>query len=986
MSEKQTQDESTSAAPESVGGSQDLLSGLEDLLEEEGVDLDEEDDVGEDDLDDLFDGEEEEDEEEESVSAPSSSRQRVDSRSARTNRRNQDRQAFQNLESQMRLDPMGIEIAEDKLVATISRFTEDNTYEETLQLLAENNIVSGIDHEGIRAALAKAARGQPIYGVVVAKGSPPRVVKSASIKYHLPEEMLAGRSAGAKTTDFERLKQILEGPHAEAIHSWQGVVKVVRKGDMIAELVPAELEPGENIFGEPVDVENLEDLELDFGDNTVPSEDDQSCIAEIYGFAGLIEGQPTVLPPVWTGEDHMEARFVYFTSPEPIPAPSIEDLEQLLELKWIEFGEMKTQLELIQKRLARGQSLSPTLPIAQGLSEISGENAQIQYAFDTFSLLSWSQIQSLWGLPTPEAIETTLTDLYTDSSTPRMTAFRPGEVVVEKIPSTEGVPGKDIQGEDIIPEEGQDVELEVGENMVITEDDLRALANCFGYACLQFDIQTTLFPPLWITPEKSAAYFINLPQTGLQKHPSLEEMQELLEQFKITHGFLAERWVEKLAELEAGALTDFAIPVAEGTPAQPGQDANFDWAIEITDRKPGKVLDDGSIDFRERNLTTVVKEGDLIGRLVPPKQGVPGEDIFGSELIPPQPINIEVITDSRISAEAEEDGSISFFADIGGGISSETQIKEKKNSSSKRISIGIYPISNIEKDVDYSTGNIDFNGDVVIGGSVQPQFSVRATGSVTIGGYVETGAYITAGKDIMVKSGVVGASTELVAGGDIMAKYIQEATIRARKDVKAGSYIFNASVRSGGLVTVTGKGEGKSRALVGGLIWGARGVVARSIGSPYNTNTRLVAGIDPEFVTRADQIRANIQACEEKQRKIMKGIGIESMDLEIIKQKIARSRDPKEKKKILVSLKRIAKVAELEQNLQKELAEIAENQRQLSFRTSVNVQNELFAGVELRIGEQTLVLQDDENKVSFRLVQEDDELEIQKAPFSGNLR
>ena len=242
-------------------------------------------------------------------------------------------------------------------------------------------------------------------------------------------------------------------------------------------------------------------------------------------------------------------------------------------------------------------------------------------------------------------------------------------------------------------------------------------------------------------------------------------LQELLEQLKVTRGFQAERWVERLTELEAGTLTDFAIPVAEGTPAQPGQDANFEWAIEITDRKPGKVLEDGSIDFRERNLTTVVKEGDLIGKLIPPKQGVPGEDIFGSELIPPQPVNIEVITDSRISAEAEEDGSISFFAEIGGGISSETQIKEKKNNSSKRISIGIYPISNIENDVDYSTGNIDFNGDVVIGGSVQPQFSVRATGSVTIGGYVETGAYITAGKDIMIKSGGVGASPELGRSG-----------------------------------------------------------------------------------------------------------------------------------------------------------------------------------------------------------------------------
>ena len=35
----------------------------------------------------------------------------------------------------------------------------------------------------------------------------------------------------------------------------------------------------------------------------------------------------------------------------------------------------------------------------------------------------------------------------------------------------------------------------------------------------------------------------------------------------------------------------------------------------------------------------------------------------------------------------------------------------------------------------------------------------------------------------MIKGGVVGANTELVAGADIMAKFVQEASIRAGGDV-----------------------------------------------------------------------------------------------------------------------------------------------------------------------------------------------------------
>ena len=987
MGKNSAQDDSSSPAQGGTGKASDLLVGLEDLLAEEGLDLEGEED--EDEFSALFDDDDDDDDDASAAPVPEApvpaSKQRLDTRGARANRRSQDRDVFKNLDSQMRLDPMGIEVSEDKLTATISRITSDNSYEEILDLLSTNDVVYGVNHESIRAALSKAARGQPVYGVMVARGEPPRIVKDIDVVHRLPREMLI-KSPDAKVSDFERLKQALEGPHREALHSLKLAVKVVSKGDVISELVPAEIETGTDIYGEPVSIEPKEELALDYGDNTALSEDGNQVLSEIYGFAGLIEGLPTVLPPVWISEDHMQACFVFLPSSEPIPPPTPEELQQLLELLWIEFGVMEKQLKLIPQRLAKGSSLSTTVPIAQGTTEISGENAQIQYAFDFHSILSWSQIQTLLSLPTPQEIEQTLGQLYENPETAPFTAFNAGQVVVEKAPATEGVPGKDIQGEEVIPEEGQDVEMEVGENLVLVEDDLRALSDGYGYVCLQYDIQVSLLSPLWISPEKTEVYFINLPQFGSPKYPSLEEMQELLDRLEVTNGFQAERWVEKLAELEAGTLKDFMILVAEGVPAQPGVDANFEWAVEITERKPGKVLDDGSIDFRERSLTTVVQESDLIGRLVPPEAGVPGKDVFNNQLNPPSPLNIEVVTDSRIYAEAEKDGAIKFFAEVGGGISNETKVKKTKKGSQKRIHIGIDPITNIERDVDYSTGNIDFNGDVVIGGSVQPQFSVRATGSVTIDGYVESGAYITAGKDIIIKRGVVGASTELIAGGEVMAKYIQEATVRAGGAVKVGSYIFNASVRAGGQVVVTGKGEGKSRALVGGLIWGARGIIAKSIGSPYNTSTRLVAGIDPEYVNRADQIRANMQSCEDKQRKMMKTIGVDSLDLALIKQKLARSRDPKQKKTILLCIKRVAKIADLQQNLQKELSDIAENQRKLAFMTSINVQNDIFSGVELRIGEQTLILQDDQAKVSFRLVQNDEILDIQVGPFKGFVR
>ena len=128
----------------------------------------------------------------------------------------------------------------------------------------------------------------------------------------------------------------------------------------------------------PIAPEIPNTITLKAGDNTSVSDDGRSCVANIYGFAGLVEGLPTVLTPIWISEDHMEARFVHLPSEEAIPVPTEANLQELLELKWIEYGVFDQQIDVVRKRLERSLPLPTTLPIAQGTQEVHGENATIR--------------------------------------------------------------------------------------------------------------------------------------------------------------------------------------------------------------------------------------------------------------------------------------------------------------------------------------------------------------------------------------------------------------------------------------------------------------------------------------------------------------------------------------------------------------------------------------------------------------------------------
>ncbi|MBP9015941.1 MAG: DUF342 domain-containing protein, partial [Candidatus Atribacteria bacterium] len=220
-----------------------------------------------------------------------------------------------------------------------------------------------------------------------------------------------------------------------------------------------------------------------------------------------------------------------------------------------------------------------------------------------------------------------------------------------------------------------------------------------------------------------------------------------------------------------------------------------------------------------------VKEGDVLAELIPPGEGVPGQDIFGKEIpaLPGRPAKIRV----GKNVELIEEGAKAI-----------AKVAGRPVMVGKTISV--LPIFELDGDVGTSTGNISFVGSVVVRGTVQSGFKVEAEGDIEIWGNVEAATVQSQG-NVVVRGGIFGREKGLVrARGDVRAKVIENATVEAGQDVRVGEAVFHSQVSAGRKVIVGGRGlavGGKIRA--GSLVW------VKTLGSPMGTVTEVMVGIDP---------------------------------------------------------------------------------------------------------------------------------------------
>ncbi len=279
------------------------------------------------------------------------------------------------------------------------------------------------------------------------------------------------------------------------------------------------------------------------------------------------------------------------------------------------------------------------------------------------------------------------------------------------------------------------------------------------------------------------------------------------------------------------------IPVAKGVAPRHGSDARIEYYFETDLSAKPTLNEDGSVDFFNLNTISHCRKGDVLARLFPEDPGDFGTSIYG-EKIKPRDVKRAVLKHGR-NIILSEDRQV-MTAEVDGHVS----LVEDKVFVSNLLEV---------ENVDNSTGNIEYEGSVKINGNVCTNFSVKAKGNIEVNGVVE-GAYLEAEGNIIIARGMNGmVKGTLNAGGNVIAKYIENAHVVAGGYVSTES-ILHSEVMAGTEIIVSGK----RGFITGGRVCAANLVQVKTLGSPMGADTVVEVGADPSVKLKLQQLQKQV--------------------------------------------------------------------------------------------------------------------------------
>lgn len=296
----------------------------------------------------------------------------------------------------------------------------------------------------------------------------------------------------------------------------------------------------------------------------------------------------------------------------------------------------------------------------------------------------------------------------------------------------------------------------------------------------------------------------------------------------------------------ASGEADLAEPflVAEGREPVEGTDGTFEWHESFQKTQQDWQGED-PVNYYSLNSIQTVDEGQPIGTLMPPKAGVPGADVTGEE-VNPKRTPVAVHTDPSVRQE------------VGGAVFANVPGKVEYRDGRLRVN----EVFTVGHDVDFETGNIDSTVDVQITGTIHDRFEVTSHKSITVGGAVEA-ASVEAKGDVVIRGGLLQRGKGSIrCGGELVARFCDEADIHATGDVKITREVMNSHVHC------ESKLLAEHGAVIGGSIYARAGVEAHSLGSDACVATQITVGVHPDVIREADQLREGLGKKQETAERI----------------------------------------------------------------------------------------------------------------------
>lgn len=333
----------------------------------------------------------------------------------------------------------------------------------------------------------------------------------------------------------------------------------------------------------------------------------------------------------------------------------------------------------------------------------------------------------------------------------------------------------------------------------------------------------------------------------------MEEIVKSLEKAGVVYGIKKEVLLNELRN-------NRQILIAEGIPPEHGEDS----VVKMYEMKKAtpEIKEDGKVDHYELNLINRVKIGDWLGERIEPTPGASGKSVKGNE-IPAIPGKSHPLNYDRKSVREERKNGVTYLYALRNGA---VCYEGDKISVSNHLEI--------DGDVDFKTGNIDFDGFVSIKGTVEDGFSVVSTQDIEILSIYGIGSVkevISTGGSIYIKGGIAGKNrTVIKAKKNIYTKFISDATIGCEGSAHVGNYCINSNITAREVILDSSKGQ-----IIGGSIQCETKVISPIVGSPSEKHTIIsVKGF-------------NRNALKERLEEVIKSI--EDLKYELAKAKLEMS-------------------------------------------------------------------------------------------------
>jgi uncharacterized protein (DUF342 family) len=276
--------------------------------------------------------------------------------------------------------------------------------------------------------------------------------------------------------------------------------------------------------------------------------------------------------------------------------------------------------------------------------------------------------------------------------------------------------------------------------------------------------------------------------------------------------------------------------VAIGKTPNGGKDGKLVWLVRRFSPGQGDNLEREFSDFFTLGLFENIEEGTEIARVYKAGDGENGVDVFGKVIPAEAGKNVDIKWDKSVLVNSDE--ARPHFASIVAANSG--YVHHQANLAGVRDTIAL------PGNLDGSIGNLDFLGNVTVGGDIQKGFHIKARGNIRVKGAVLGDNKLVSKGSISIAGYHIGSQdSSLSADGDYSVGLAQGVVADVGGDIYIETEARDCTFYSCGGVLAT------KATIIGGVIWCVRGLEAKTIGNDAGLRTdvglRTEIEVTPEY-------------------------------------------------------------------------------------------------------------------------------------------